>query len=88
MLWQEVRERLPHKWLIVETIAAMKQGDAKLLEDVAVIEVSDDGWAALERQSVLQRQWPDREFHSVHTDEATPLIREKPMLGIRGIRWT
>lgn len=87
MLWKEVRERLPHKWLIVETIAARTEGDGRLLEDVAVIEESGDGWAALERQSVWQRQWPDREFHSVHTDQVAPMIREKPMLGIRGIRW-
>ena len=87
MLWSEVRKKLPNKWLVVETIAARPAGEGRLLEDVAVIEESEDGWVAMERQSAWQRQWPDREFHSVHTDQAMPVIREKPMLGIRGIRW-
>lgn len=87
MLWQEVREKLPHKWLVVASVAARPDGDVKLLEEVDVIEVSQDGWTAMARQSVLQREQPDREIHSVHTDVVTPVIREKQMVGIRGIRW-
>jgi hypothetical protein len=88
MLWQEVRERFPHQWLLVEAIRARTEGDRRLLEDVAVIDRCPDGWTALERHAAVQRELPDREFHSVHTDETVPDIRERESAGVRGIRWS
>ena len=37
MKWQEIRQRYPKAWLLLEAIEAHTEGDKRILESLAVI---------------------------------------------------
>ena len=83
MRWEEIRERLPHQWLLVEAIEAHSEGDRRIPDQLAVVEVLGDGTEAWEAYARFHRDQPEREFYPLHTDRETLDIRERRWLGIR-----
>jgi hypothetical protein len=83
MIWSDVRETYPDRWLIIEALEAHTQGNQRLLDRIAVIETCDDGAAAMQSYQRLHREHPSREFYFVHTDREDLDIRERRWIGIR-----
>ncbi len=82
MRWVEVREQYPEQWLVIEALEAHSEGERRSLDQIAVVEICDDGEEALLRYRELHRQYPQREFYFVHTARETLDIRERQWLGI------
>jgi hypothetical protein len=83
MRWNEIRARYPDQWLIVEALEAHSEGEQRLLDQLAVVQLCTDGSEALERYRTLHQQYPDRELYFVHTARETLDIRERPWIGLR-----
>ncbi len=83
MRWSEVREAYPEKWLIIEALEAHTEGDRRLLDRIAVVEVCSDGANAMQRYRRLHREFPLREFYFVHTSREVLDIKERWWAGIR-----
>jgi hypothetical protein len=83
MRWSEVRAAYPEQWLVIEALEAHSEGDRRLLDRIAVVEVCSDGAAAMQSYRRLRQQYPLREFFFVHTGRESIEIRERRWIGIR-----
>ncbi|OXM14754.1 hypothetical protein [Paenibacillus herberti] len=85
MRWQEVQERFPEEWVVLEATKAHSERGHRYIEEVVVIDTFADSTAALRRYSELHRQEPGREYCFFHTSRAELVARER-YVGIRGLR--
>lgn len=83
MLWEEVRERFPEEWVVLEATKASSIEGNRYIEEVNVIDRYHSSTDALERYSELHREQPHREFCFFHTSRPKLVAREKHA-GIRG----
>jgi len=82
MKWQEVRKAYPNQWLVIEAVEAHTEEIRRLLDQIAVVETSAGGAAALQAYERLHRAYPQREFYFVHTGRESLDIRERSRLGV------
>lgn len=81
--WQEIRERHPHQWLLLEAIEAHSSGGQRILDSLAVLKTYPDGLSAMRGYSELHGQDPHRELYVLHTDREALEIEEVHWQGIR-----
>ena len=69
MNWQEIRERYPHRWLVVEAYGAYTEGAQRVANQLEVVgEFGDDWKPAWERYKRLHSADRRREYYVLHTD--------------------
>lgn len=85
MRWQEIREKHPTSWLLVEAIQAHTKGDKRVLEQLAVIDTFDDGQKAMQAYGQLHAKDPQRELLVLHTSREELDVTVRRWLGIRGV---
>lgn len=85
MLWEEVKQAYPNKWVVFEAIEAYSDNNFRIVEDIAVIDSFEDSMEAFRRHAELHRQKPNREFYFFHTSREQLDIREKKWAGLRKI---
>ncbi len=85
MTWQEIREKFPQQWLLVEAIKAHSDSGKRILEELTVIKIFSDSRTALKSYAQFQREAPEREYVVLHTSRQTLDIKERRWLGIRGL---
>ena len=83
MRWQELRQKYPHKWLIVEAVDAVSKNKHRLLNQVNMIDAFAQSMAALDEYRKLHKNDPNREYYVVHTDRKFLKFPESQWLGIR-----
>ena len=84
MKWQEIRQHFPHQWLLVEATDAHSEGNQRILEDLAVLEIFSSGKNAMNGYIELHEHAPERELYVLHTDREELEVEELRWLGIRG----
>lgn len=85
MNWQQIRQRYPNQWLLVEAIKAHSEGNKRVLEQLAVLDAFPDSVLAMQDYARLHRQTPERELYVFHTSREQLDVIERKWLGIRGI---
>ncbi|RME50671.1 MAG: hypothetical protein D6796_02490 [Caldilineae bacterium] len=84
MLWSEIRKAYPNQWLVIEALKAHTTPDnQRKLDSIAVIEVCENGNAAMRSYRRWHAQYPTREFYFVNTSRDELDIRERQWVGIR-----
>ena len=83
MRWDEIRQRYPHQWLLVEATQAHTVDDQRIIEELEVLENYPDVMSGMRAYKELQRQSPFRELYVLHTDRETLEITETRWVGIR-----
>ncbi|HKV10443.1 MAG TPA: hypothetical protein VJ725_20040 [Thermoanaerobaculia bacterium] len=83
MRWDEIRQRYPHQWLLVEATQAHTVGEQRIVEELEVLETYSDVMSGMRAYKELQRQYPFRELYVLHTDRETLDITETHWFGIR-----
>lgn len=83
MYWSDVRSMYPNQWLIIEALNAHTEGQQRLLDNIAVVEVCADSEAAMQAYRLLHQRYPRREFYFVHASREHLDIRERRWIGIR-----
>lgn len=86
MRWEEVQERFPNEWVVLEATKAHSEEGSRYIEEVVVIDKFDDSMAAMRRYSELHKQDPQREYCFFHTSRSSLVARER-YEGFRGPRW-
>lgn len=86
MQWSEIRAAHPDRWLVLEALEAHSERDHRIFDRVAIVEVCDDGRAAMKLCSKLHRDQPGREFCFVHSSSPSLEFEERLWLGLRGLR--
>ena len=84
MVWQDIRTRYPHQWVLVEAMQAHSVNKKRLLEQLAVVDTFDDSVSAMQRYAQLHREAPQRELYVFHTSRATLDISQRQWYGVRG----
>lgn len=67
MLWEEVRNAYPNKWVVFEAIEAHSDHNYRIVDDIAIIDSFNDSMDAFHRHTELHRQKPNRELYFFHT---------------------
>lgn len=83
MLWQEIRDQYPHRWLLVEAVAARSEDGERKLDDLAVVDTFPDAHAAMGSYLARHRRSPERELYVLHTDRERLDIAEREWTGLR-----
>jgi hypothetical protein len=79
MQWNEIRERYPGQWLLIDAVEAHSAENQRILDDIAVVQTFPDSVAAMARYQELHCRNPVLEMYVVHTD--------REFLDIGEIRW-
>ncbi len=83
MIWSEVRQAYPSRWLIIEAVEAHTAAERRILDKIAVMEACDDNAAVMQAYERWQQAYPQREFYFAHTGREELDIRERRWQGIR-----
>jgi hypothetical protein len=83
MRWDEIRQRYPDQWLLVEALDAHTEGDQRILNQLAVVDTFTDSTQALRRYQELHHESREREIYVFHTSREQLRVTEQKWLGIR-----
>ncbi len=83
MIWSEVRQAYPDRWLIIEAMEAHTTDERRVLDKIAVMEACDDNATVMQAYERWHQSYPQREFYFAHTGRDELDIRERRWLGIR-----
>ena len=83
MIWSEVRQAYPNRWLIIEAVEAHTAAERRILDQIAVMEACDDNAGVMQAYERWHQTYPQREFYFAHTGRDELDIRERRWLGIR-----
>lgn len=81
--WSEARRNYPNKWLLFEAIEAYSKDGQRVIEDISVINIFDEGRDALKEYSVKHKKDKSREMYVYHTENKELIIEERNWLGVR-----
>lgn len=83
MEWPEAREIYPNKWLLIEAIGAYSEDGQRVIKEISVINVFDDGRDALKEYSEKHKKDKSREMYVYHTNNMELIIEERNWIGVR-----
>ncbi len=84
MKWNEICQKYPEQWLLVEALQAHSEGDKRILDDISVVNVYPNSREAMKSYKKLHHETPQREWVVLHTSIAQLVFPERTWLGIRG----
>lgn len=68
MDWQMVREKYPHRWVVIEAIEAITHGETRIIKQMEVIEAFENDWKpAWECYKRIHHLDKKREYYMLHT---------------------
>lgn len=69
MTWQEIQEKYPHCWVVVEAIGAFTEGSQRVINHLEFMGMFGDNWRdAWEHYKLLHSQDIWHEYYVLHTD--------------------
>lgn len=86
MVWQDIRQRYPQQWILIEAIQAHSTANKRILEQLAVIDTFADSITAMKRYAQLHHEAPQRELYVFHASRERLDISERQWLGVRGVQ--
>jgi hypothetical protein len=85
MRWEEVQERFPNEWVVLEAIKAYSRDGNRYIDEVAVIDRFEESALAMRRYYELHKQEPHREYCFFHTSRSV-LVASERYVGLQGPR--
>lgn len=82
MKWCKAREIHPDKWLLFEAIEAYSEDGERIIEELSVIDVFDEGRDALNKYSQRHKKDKQREMYVYHTNNKKLTIEERSWIGV------
>ena len=83
MKWSEARKNYPDKWLLFEAIEAYSKDGQRIIEDISIINVFDEGRDALKEYAEKHKKDKNREMYVYHTKNIELIIEERSWIGVR-----
>jgi hypothetical protein len=82
MTWDEIREKLPDTWVIVEALNAYTKDGYRILHDLSLVAVvqgdGNDAWQCYTHYQKLYQ----REYYPLHTANEKPVIESTNWRGL------
>lgn len=83
MNWNEARKIYPNKWLLFEAIEVYSSEGKRIVKELSVINVYDEGKEALKEYSEKHKKDKSREMYVYHTKNQELSIEERNWIGVR-----
>lgn len=83
MKWDEARRIYDNKWLLFEAIEARSEEGKRIVDELSVINVFDNGKEALKEYSEKHKKDKSREMYVYHTKNEELTIEERSWIGVR-----
>lgn len=83
MKWNEARKIYPNKWLLFEAIEAYSEDGKRVVKELSVINVYEQGKDALKEYSDKHKKDKSREMYVYNTKNEELLIEERNWIGVR-----
>ncbi len=83
MLWQDIREKHPSKWLVIEAKKFHQTDDEFVVEDMEVLDIFDKSFDAYDEYRTLHRENPSKEFLFANTEMPILEIPTTQWMGVR-----
>lgn len=83
MFWEQVRIEYPNKWVLFEAVDAYSSNGERIINDIAVFDIFENGNDAMEKYIKLHRQDPDKELFIFSTNKEKLEFKERRWLGVR-----
>ena len=83
MKWNEARKIYPNKWLLFEAIEAYSEEGKRIVEELSIINVYDQGKEALKEYADKHKKDKRREMYVYNTKNVELLIEERNWIGVR-----
>ncbi|MCR1898616.1 hypothetical protein NSA47_06375 [Irregularibacter muris] len=83
MKWLEARNIYPDKWLLFEAIEAYSREGKRIIEELSVINVFEDGREALKEYAEKHKKDKSREMYVYYTKNKELTIQERNWIGVR-----
>lgn len=83
MKWNEARNLYPNKWLLFEAIEAYSANGKRIVDELSVINVYDEGKEALKEYAEKHKKDKSREMYVYHTKNEKLRIEERNWIGVR-----
>lgn len=81
--WSEAIKNYPNKWLLFEAIEAYSKDGQRIIEDISIINVFDEGRDALKEYAEKHKKDKSREMYVYHTKNKELIIEERNWIGVR-----
>ena len=77
MKWQDVREKFPEEWVLIEALNSRSEDGFWIVDDVSVVDTfGDDSVAMWEGYTNWRRKAPQREIFFYHTTNENITVEE------------
>lgn len=83
MKWDEARKIYPNKWLLFEAIEARSEDGKRIVDELSIINIYDNGKEALKEYAEKHRKDKSREMYVYHTKNEQLSIEERNWIGVR-----
>lgn len=83
MKWNDVRKLYKDKWILFEAIEAYSKDGMRIVEDMAVINVYENGNDALKEYAERHKKEKSRELYVYNTSNEELTIEERAWIGVR-----
>lgn len=83
MKWNEARKVYPNKWILFEAMEAHSEDGKRIVDELSVINVYDNGKEALKEYADKHKKDKSREMYVYHTKNGELLIEERNWIGVR-----
>lgn len=84
MRWEEVREKYPNRFVLVEAIKASSKNQVRTIEEMAIIKEYEDSKQAWNGYKEHHRENSKRELYIFHTSKENIEVIEGYFTGVRG----
>lgn len=81
--WSEARKIYPDKWLLFEALEAHSKDGNRIIEELSVINMFEDGREALKEYAEKHKKDKSREMYVYHTKNQELTIEERNWIGVR-----
>jgi type III secretory pathway component EscR len=83
MVWAEARNMYVNKWVLIEAIDAYSEEGKRVVKELSVINVYDEGKEALKEYAEKHKKDKSREMYVYHTKNEKLIIEERTWIGVR-----
>ncbi len=83
MKWEETRKSYPDKWILFEAIEAYSKDGYRIIKDLSIINVFDQGKDALKEYANKHKKDKSREMYVYNTKNEELIIEERTWIGVR-----
>jgi hypothetical protein len=83
MIWEEARNVYVNKWVLIEAIDAYSEEGRRVVKELSIINVYDEGKEALKEYAEKHKKDKSREMYVYHTKNEKLIIEERTWIGVR-----